>query len=247
MACSLVCCAIVVSVLSRFVLVEWIGGDTEMGRVMDLSDFSPVLNSFLSKHITISLSSQASHPSQVTQQAIWDDLDASQRHGSGGRSRSSSGDSEGSDGSFVDLNAQFAAEKAAVGGDSSSPAIAPSGGSAIEQLAALMSADVDDDSDFLSPEQVEAEIRARTQRKLSTAASTPVVNKTAATSTMPPGKPSVPVNPSPAVAPLVFSQTMPHPGKSVLKTSPSPHASVSDAAGAIKKSVSFSNFFNRTE
>jgi hypothetical protein len=90
--------------LSQFVEIEWIGSEVDHDAALGLSEFTPLLHSFISKHLTISLSSQASHPSQVSHHAILDDLDSSQRRS---HSRSSSVGSDSSDGSFVDLLAQY--------------------------------------------------------------------------------------------------------------------------------------------
>jgi hypothetical protein len=108
---------------ARFVLVEWVGGDTAMGEVMELQDFSPILLSFLSKHISLSLVTQASHESMITRHALLHDIHHATS--SGKRSRNSSRSSSiSSDGSVVDLQAQIAADMAASGGSAQAHASA---------------------------------------------------------------------------------------------------------------------------
>jgi hypothetical protein len=126
--------------LSRFVLIEWQGADASEEDVEVAQSFAPLFTRFLRHTLpSVSLSVQASHPSQVSADAIAADLaraaasrgrhhrngsndkeqraeareeETEQSHTHARRDSNSSVESDDSTGSFVDLNAQLALERA---------------------------------------------------------------------------------------------------------------------------------------
>ena len=125
-----------------FVVVEWIGPESHLASssivpasasfasaAADPAEFAPLMQSFIAAHLPVSLTSQASHPSQVTMLQISSDLSevlqSRGRHHASASSSSSAArassaarpddddgnESDSSTGSFVDLNAQLAEEQ----------------------------------------------------------------------------------------------------------------------------------------